>query len=655
MARSVRRAARSLAAGILLAACAAGAVSTADAGDTEWPSYGNDPGASRYAALDSITRENVERLEVAWSYSAGDLGRGMRHFVWRNASFEATPILVEGTLYLCSPLHRVVALDPATGAERWSFDPRVDFSIGRADPACRGVSSWLDAQAPPGAACRRRILHATTDARLFALDAATGRPCAGFGEGGVVHLARGIGNAQPGRYGVTSPPAVVGDLVVTGSQIGDNQRTDEASGVVRAYDARSGALRWTWDPIPKSPADSAFATWEGGSALRTGAGNAWAPLAADPARDLLFVPTGSASPDFYGGERLGRNDYADSVVALRAFSGERVWHFQTVHHDLWDYDVPAQPSLATWRGDGREVPAVVQATKLGHLFVLDRESGAPLLPVEERPVPQSDVPGEQAWPTQPFPLAPPPLVPQSLRPEEAWGLTPWDRGACRERIASLRYEGVFTPPSLRGTIVYPGNAGGTNWGGVAVDPARGLVLVNTSRVAHVVRLVPQAELAATRAANPGKEVSPQAGTPYGMMRDVLLSPLSLPCTPPPWGRLAAVELSTGRVRWEVTLGTTRDIAPLPIAIAWGTPNLGGPLVTAGGLVFIGAAMDDYLRAFDVETGAELWKGRLPAGGQATPMTYRAGGRQFVVIAAGGNARMTTTLGDHVVAFALPEE
>lgn len=367
------------------------------------------------------------------------------------------------------------------------------------------------------------------------------------------------------------------------------------------------------------------------------------------------MPTGSASPDFYGGERRGENLYADSVVALRAATGDLVWHFQTVHHNLWDYDVPAQPTLVSiWR-EGKAIPAVAQATKTGHLFLLHRETGEPLLPVEERPVPASDVAGEEAWPTQPFPIAPPPLVPQHLQPEDAWGLTFWDRGRCRERIRSLRSEGIFTPPSLRGTLIFPGNGGGTNWGSVAFDPERGLLLVNTSRVAHIVTLLPREGYDAVKEANPRVEISPQLGTPYGMRRDVLLSPLGIPCNPPPWGTLAAVELATGAVRWEVTLGTTRDLAPIPISRPWGTPNMGGPIVTAGGLVFIGAAMDDYLRAFDVETGEELWKGRLPAGGQATPMTYRVrkGARQHVLIAAGGHQRMGTRLGDAIVAFALP--
>jgi quinoprotein glucose dehydrogenase len=417
-------------------------------------------------------------------------------------------------------------------------------------------------------------------------------------------------------------------------------------------------LRWFWDPIPRGPADPAFATWASESSLRTGAANIWAPMSVDVDRDLVFVPTSSPSPDYYGGERLGSNSYADSVVALRGSTGEVVWHFQIVHHNLWDYDLPAQPSLITVRKDGQDVPAVAQATKMGFLFLLHRETGEPIFPVEERPVPQSDVPGEESWPTQPFPTVPQPLARMTLSGDDAFGLTPWDQGQCRNLIERYRNEGIFTPVSLEGTIQYPGVIGGTNWGSVAFEPERGWVILNMSHLPSVTGLIPREKLDSGKFDLPdGASLSRMEGTPYGLFRiSALLSPLDLPCTKPPWGTLLAVDTFTGEVKWEVPLGTIQDLAPVPLPLRWGTPNQGGPIVTGGGLVFIGAAMDNYLRAFDLETGRELWKGRLPAGGQATPMSYRLSenGRQFVVIAAGGHGRLGTDIGDSVVAFALPE-
>jgi quinoprotein glucose dehydrogenase len=641
-----------------LAACGeepAGKAAPRGAGpDTEWPSYGNDPGGQRFGDLADISPENVSRLEVAWTYASGDSSDG-KGAIPSTSAFEATPILVDGTLAFCTPFNRVIALDPTTGAERWAFDPQIDLSGAYANQlVCRGVASWLDRSAPAGAPCRRRILTATNDARLFALDAATGRPCAEFGAGGAIDLNPAAGRQRwRGEYQVTSPPAVVGDLVVVGSAISDNQRWNAPSGVVRAFDARSGELRWAWDLAPpgyrRTPENTS------GAGFVLGTPNAWAPFAVDEARGLVFVPTGNPMLDYYRGDRPGIDYHGSSVVALRGATGEVVWRFQTVHHDLWDYDLPAQPTLSTVRRDGAAVPALVQATKMGLLFVLHRETGEPLFPVEERPVPQHGAPGERLSPTQPFPVRPPPLVRHTLSVDDAWGLLFFDRRWCRERIRALRSDGIYTPPTLEGSLMFPGNIGGSNWGGVAVDPERQVAVANVSELPFVVTLLPRERYeAAKQQANPPVEVSPQEGAPFAMRREPLLSPLGMPCVGPPWGRLAAVHLGRGEVLWSVPFGTVRDVGPIPLPIRWGTPNVGGPLVTRSGLVFIGAAMDDYLRAFDLATGAELWKARLTAGGQATPMTYRAGGRQFVVIAAGGNGRAGTTLGGTLVAFALPE-
>jgi quinoprotein glucose dehydrogenase len=649
------RAARILATAALLgAACGPGTPpgSPGPTGPTsDWPSYGGHDG-QRYAAADEITPANVGDLRVAWTYHHGDVSDG-KGAIRSTTAFEATPILADRTLYFCTPLNRVIALDAATGRERWRFDPHIDLSGRYANQlTCRGVEAWLDPQRPAGATCRRRIFTATNGGRLFALDAATGAPCEDFGKGGAVDLKDGVGAiAWTGEYQVTSPPAAAGDLVIVGSAVGDNQRTNAPSGVVRGYDARTGALRWAFDlappGYPRTPENTSPAGWALGSP------NVWAPMVVDARRDLVFLPTGNPAPDyFHDASKLVY--YGSSVVALRASTGEVVWHFQTVHHDLWDFDVPAQPTLATVERGGKAVPVVVQATKMGLVFVLDRRTGAPVFGVEERPVPQEGVPGEELSPTQPFPLAPPPLDRLTLAPNDVWGLTPWDRGVCRRELGALRYDGIYTPPTLRGSLMLPGNAGGSNWGGVAFDPRRGLVLANTMNLGWGVRLFPAADFEKERAAHPGEEVSPQRGTPYGLHRWPWLSPLGVPCSPPPWGTLAAIDLSRGTIAWQVKLGTVRDIAPIPIPWKLGTPNLGGPLVTASGLVFIGAAMDDYLRAFDVETGAELWKGRLPAGGQATPMSYRLDpdGPQYVVIAAGGHGRAHTRLGDALVAYTL---
>lgn len=612
----------------------------------EWPAYGRDSGGQRYSPLAEITQANAAKLEVAWMYRTGDQAEG---FASRDKrAFEATPIAVDGALYVATPTNRVVALDAATGRERWTFDPKLDSERSYSEMTCRGVSTWIDVKAKSR---QRRIYVATLDARLIALDAATGRPCKDFGKGGQVDLTRGVRIRDRGDYQVTSPPAVVGDLIVVGSSIGDNRAADLERGVVRAFDARTGAERWAWDPIPTSDRDRAAATWKDGSAARTGAANAWSIISTDAERGLVFVPTSSPSPDFYGGERKGDNRYANSVTALRAATGEVVWSFQVVHHDLWDYDVASQPILFTLRRDGREIPAVAVTTKIGHLFVLHRETGEPLFPVEERPVPKSDVEGEEASPTQPFPVGLPALVPQRVTPEDAWGLTKEDCDWCRQTIAAARSEGVFTPPSLKGTIAVPGNVGGVAWSGASFDPVRQMLVVSTNRLPFLVRLVPRGTLADDRANNRLRgEYGRQEGTPYAMFRTPLMSPSRVPCIAPPWGTLQAIDLSTGKRVWEVPLGEVKT----PGGTVPGSLSLGGSIVTAGGVIFIAGTLDNCLRAYDVETGVELWKYSLPAGGQATPMTYQANGRQFVVLAAGGHGKIPTPLGDWVIAFALPK-
>lgn len=641
-------------AGVYLAILAGGALA-----QNHWGYYGASPGGGHYSPLTQVNADNVEQLELLWEHRSGDIrkareGRPGSAFgdsdgPMPQSSLQVTPIVVNDTLYYCTPFNRVFALDAATGRERWVHDPRVDVGPV-ALTNCRGVSSWED-PLPRGEACEHRIFTGTLDGRLIALDGRTGRPCDDFGEGGQLDLSLGLGDHKPGEYAITSPPAILGDLVITGAQVLDNRRTDSPGGVVRAFDVRSGELVWYWDPLPPNTeprlADS-------GQRYQKGTTNVWSIISVDPQRRLVFVPTGNSTPDYFGGLRgtleQGLDYYSSSVVALDGDSGKVAWHFQAVHHDLWDFDTPSQPTLYEVNRDGRQIAALAQPTKMGHLFLLNRETGEPLFPVEERPVPQGDTPGEYYAPTQPFPTLPATLNPEVVSPETAWGITPWEESACRELIANARWEGLFTPPSLQGSITYPFQGGGNNWGSPAIDPQRNIIVLRTNHVAGIIHLIPR------QACDRHPDAHPQLGTPFCVTPDILLSPWGLPCTAPPWNTLDAIDLVSGKQLWSVPLGTTRDMAPWPFWYLRGTPGVGGPTVTASGLVFIAGSGDHNFRAFGIETGAELWSTRMPTGSAATPMTYlTADGRQIVVIAAGGHWSGKSGAGDHILAYALPRE
>jgi quinoprotein glucose dehydrogenase len=585
-----------------------------------------------------ITPANVDRLVLAWQFRTGDLD-SRAPGVMARTKFEATPLFVEDSVIFCSPFNEVIALDPGSGAQKWRFDPKIDTAIRVANRYnCRGVAYWVDGQAAEGAACRSRIVTNTNDARVIALDARTGAPCQEFGSGGEISVDIGEPRAAPGEFQITSAPVIGRGVIVTGSAIGDNRSVDAPRGTVRAFDTRTGRLRWSWDPLVHD-------------GIIAGHANVWAPISVDEERGLVFLPTGSASPDFWGGKRPGNNEHANSVVALRIETGEMAWSFQTVHHDLWDYDVPAQPTLARIdTGEGlRDV--VIQPTKQGLVFVLDRDTGKPVWPVEERAVPQGGAEGEQLSPTQPFPTHVPILTPQKFSPDDVFGLIPLrDRSVCRERLAAARNEGLYTPPSTQGTLLFPFTGGGVNWGGAAFDQVNQVLYANTSRAVHIVKLIPRADADGFRPP-PGYDFGPQRGAPFAMTRVVATSELGILCNKPPWGEMVAVDLKAGTVLWRSSVGTMEDRAPLGIPFKWGAPLVNGVLVTAGGVIFTGA-QDAYLRAFDARSGAELWQGRLPVPGIANPMTWMWNGEQYVAIAAGGHSESGATIGDSIVAFRL---
>ena len=620
---------------------------------SDWTDYGGTLDGQRFSRLDQINATNVARLEPLWTYRTGDPGR----------SAEVTPLKIGDTVYGCTPRNIIYALDADTGRQRWRYDSSPDTSQIYTI-VCRGVA-WHE---QPGASgpCAKRIIFGTVDARLMALDAITGRPCRDFGKNGTVNLLDDLGWVHPGFYYVTSPPTIAKGNVVISAYIRDNQSTDKPSGVIRSFDAVTGKLRWAWDMgVPDR-----IGAPEAGKVYTRSTPNSWTIYAVDPSFNLVYVPTGNGPPDWYGPSRRPFDErFASSLVALDLDTGRPRWSFQTVHHDIWDYDVPAQPVLIDLPIRGATIPAVVQATKQGEIFVLDRRTGKPVLPVTERPVPQGAAPGERLSPTQPFSAIS--VQPTRLTEAKMWGVTPIDQMICRLRFRQSRYDGIYTPQGLKPTIIFPGSLGVVDWGSVSVDPDRAMLVVNSSAVPYRSQLFPRSEVPEKfRTTQPisingkpaGADTSwhPQTGTPFVAHTKPFLGPLDVPCTAPPWGHLRAFDLTDGRLIWQRPLGTAEDSGPMGIAshlpVLMGVPNVGGSLATRGGLIFNGATLDRYLRAYDIRSGKQLWQARLPAGGQATPMTYLSpSGRQVVVISASGHPGMRTKPGDYLMAFALPRK
>ena len=615
----------------------------------DWRAFGRTQSGTRYSEAIQITPDNVGSLEVAWTLRTGDLLSAFPNQPGAH-TFQATPIKVADLLYVCTPHSLVIAADADTGRERWRYDPKLDLKRPGV-LTCRGVAFVKTGEG--GETCAKRIIYATLDARMIALDATTGKPCPQFGEDGAIRLTDGLGEVPEGGYVVTSPPAIANGVAVVGSFVFDGVERKSPSGVIRGYDVVSGDLVWAWDPGAENENRKIAA----GEEYTRGTANSWTVMSADPALGLVYVPTGNVSPDYVSANRTGlEKRFTSAIVALESRTGKRRWHFQTVHNDLWDYDVPAQPVLFDMpMPDGSSRPAVAQPTKQGEIFILDRRSGKPLTEVKEVPAPKGTLEGEPYSPTQPVATGfPSPLGKAMLEEKDMWGATPLDQLFCRIRYRQARYNGRFTPPSTDLTIQYPGNYGIMNFGSVTIGNGRRTMLVNSAYMAMTNRLTPHA--------GPGKgpparaDFSPQRDTPWAANPKVMLSPLGIPCNAPPWGKLTAIDLETRSITWQVPFGTTRDHAPFGIAVP-GAPNIAGSVATAGGLLFIGASIDNYIRAYDTKTGDEVWRARLPAGGQAAPISYvsEKTGRQYIVIAAGGHMMLGTALGDYLVAYALPQE
>ncbi len=617
--------------------------------DGEWHQYGRTPYGQRYSPLDQISVKNVGNLQEVWRYQTGDVKRPDDV---GETTYQVTPLKVGNSLYLCTPHNLAIALDAATGKEKWKFDANAGMNPDRQHQTCRGVTYYKDAAATPGTACAERVYLPTSDARLVALDAANGQVCTSFADKGVLHLETGMKYNPAGYYYSTSPPTIAAGKIIIGGAVNDNYSTQEQSGVIRAFDVNTGQLLWNWD----SGNPTATAPLKPGETYTTNSPNSWSVFSVDEALGLVYVPLGNQVPDQLG---MGRSEnvekYSSSIVALDINSGADRWVRQTVHHDLWDMDVPAQPVLLDiTKADNTTVPALVGPTKQGDIYVLDRRTGEPLLPVTEEPAPGGAIPEDFTAPTQPTSALS--FKPKPLEEKDMWGISMFDQMACRIRFHEMMYEGRYTPPSLKGTIVYPGNFGTFNWGSVAVDPERQVVFGMPTYLAFTSRLVPRAEVPPKGQDEKGSEqgLNRNDGAPYGVFMGPFLGPLQIPCQAPPWGYVAAADLRTGKIAYKHRNGTVYDMTPLPLPFKVGVPGIGGPMITKGGIAFLGAAVDNYLRAYDLNNGKELWKARLPAGGQATPMTYATDdGRQYVVMVAGGHGSVGTKPGDYVIAYALP--
>jgi membrane-bound PQQ-dependent dehydrogenase (glucose/quinate/shikimate family) len=605
--------------------------------DTEWANYGNGITGQHFAPLTQINAQNVDKLKVAWVHHTGDVSK--------SNVVEATPIKVGDTLYTCGAKTQVYAIDAKTGKEKWRNDPKGDISKFIL-ATCRGVSFY---HVPEGTGvCTDRVIAAGPNNMLRALDAETGTPCPDFGTNGVVDLYKDLGDVGPGEYTPNSAPTVAGGMIITGAQVGDNFRKDIASGVIRAFDAKTGELRWAWDlAVP----DRVGAPPEGETYTRS-TPNAWAAFVVDEALGLVYVPTGNPSIDYFDTYRRPFDEkYGSSINALNLSDGRVKWTYQTTYHDIWDYDLPAQPLLVDLPGPDGTRPAILQATKRGDIFVLDRRDGSEIVPAPEFKVPAGGLAGPARSPVQRFSNLN--FIPPPLQEKQMWGATPIDQMICRIHFKRARYDGPFTPPGTDYSLIYPGTGGGTDWGGISVDDDAKTVIANTNDVPMFVQQVPREKV-------PGADDTlwPQRQTPYVMKFGIMFGPTGIPCNQPPWGKLAAVDIATGKEKWRSVVGTAQDDGPFKIAtglkLLIGTPSFGGTLTTRGNLVFMAATLDRYFRAFDSKTGRMLWEFRIPAGGQATPMTYMAGGKQYIVLTTGGHAHFGTKPGDETIAFTLPD-